>query len=151
KDLPAIYPPLTQAALALGALGGGSPQAMKGVFVAADLGLVLALLLLLRRRGEPPSRAVVYAWNPLVVMEVAGSGHNDPLAIVLLLASTAAIIRGRSIVSMLSLGLSGLAKLYPWTLSPLFAPRARWALVLLPVVAVMGYLPYAGAGPGLYR
>jgi alpha-1,6-mannosyltransferase len=151
KNLPAIYPPLTQAALALGALGGGAPFGMKALFVAADLGLVLILLMLLRQRGHPPERALVYAWNPLAVVEVAGSGHNDPLALALLLLATAAILRDRPFVSMTALALSGLAKLYAWFLFPLFALKARRALLILPLVGVAGYLPYAGAGTRLLR
>jgi hypothetical protein len=151
KDLPAIYPPLTQAALALGTVAGRSPQGMKALFVAADLGLVLALLMLLRQRGDAPERAVVYAWSPLAVVEVAGSGHNDPLALGLLLMATAAIIKDRPGLSMTALALSGLAKLYAWLLAPLFALRARRAVLLLPLVAAAGYSPYLGAGADLAR
>jgi alpha-1,6-mannosyltransferase len=151
KDLPAIYPPLTQGVLALGALAGRSAQGMKALFVAADVGVVLLLLALLRRRGQPPERALVYAWHPLVVVEVAGSGHNDPLAIALLLLATAAIIKDRPWVSMTALALSGLAKVFPWVLVPLYMPRLRRAAVVLPLAAAAGYLPYAAAGSELAR
>ncbi|MGH9870368.1 MAG: hypothetical protein ACREAA_19705 [Candidatus Polarisedimenticolia bacterium] len=151
RHLPAIYPPVTQWAMALGASAGPSVLAMKGIFVLAEAGVVLALLALLRRRGLPASRVLLYAWNPLAVVEVAGSGHNDPLGIAFLLAATAAIIGERPVMSMASLALSGLSKLFPWCLFLLFARRARAALLLLPGLALVCYLPYLGAGSGLFR
>src|SRR6185369_1154978 len=67
KELPAIYPPLMQWVFALGALPGRSPLVMKCLFVAADIGLILALGLLLRAKGLPGARCLIYAWNPLAV------------------------------------------------------------------------------------
>lgn len=70
----AIYPPLTQwifAALAsvkLGALG------FKIAFSAADM---LLCALLCSRFGPRP--AIVYAWNPLAAVSIAGGGHYDSL------------------------------------------------------------------------
>ncbi len=151
RDLPAIYPPVAQWAMALGAAAGRSAPAMKAVFAIADLGLILALMSLLRRRGLPPERALAYAWSPLAVVEVAGSGHNDPLAIAFLLLSTATMIGNRPYVSTTALALAGLSKLFPWALVPLFARQAKRALAVMPLLALACYLPYAGAGAGLYR
>ena len=69
----------------------------------------------------------------------------------MLLLATAAIIKDRPWVSMTALALSGLAKLYPWVLVPLYMPRLRRPLLVLPIVAIAGYLPYAGAGSDLAR
>jgi hypothetical protein len=151
RDLPAIYPPVSQWAMALGAAAGPSAPAMKAVFAIADMGLIAALMSLLRRRGLPPERALAYAWSPLAVVEVAVSGHNDPLAIALLLISTATMIGKRPYLSTTTLALAGLSKLFPWVLVPLFARQAKRALVVIPVLALACYLPYAGAGAGLYR
>ena len=152
KELPAIYPPVMQWVFALGALPGRSPVVMKCLFVAADLGLILALGALLRARGLPAARCLVYAWNPLAVVEVAGSGHNDPLPLLLLVVSTLAIIRGRPAGSAAALGLSALSKLYPISLLPLFARRLRPAhLLLAPALMTLAYLPYLAAGGNLYR
>src|SRR5262249_14255455 len=79
KELPTIYAPVMQWALALGALVSRSVWAMKSVFVAADMVLAWLVARLLGVVGMPARRVLVYAWNPLAVVEVAGSGHNDPL------------------------------------------------------------------------
>ena len=49
--------------------------------VVFDLLLIAALCVLLQLRGLAVERAVLYAWRPLVVVEVAGSGHYEPLAL----------------------------------------------------------------------
>ncbi len=152
KDLPTIYPPVMQWAFAAGALLGRSPVAMKVPFVAADVVLMLILVGLLRARGLRPERVMVYAWNPLVVIETAGSGHNDTLALCFLAAATLEITRGRRVLSMTALGLSALCKLFPMALLPLFSSRVRARHLLLPPLLMAAcYLPYLTAGANLFR
>ena len=59
-------------------------MSQKAVFVWAELITVLSLLFILHRRGTSLLWVTVYAWHPLAVLEVAGSGHNDALGIALL-------------------------------------------------------------------
>ena len=72
----------------LAATGGGE-RTFKAALAAADLGCVALLLWALRRRGAPAAHALWYAWNPLAVVEIAGSGHCEPLALVPLVAAVA--------------------------------------------------------------
>jgi hypothetical protein len=86
-----VYPPLTQWAHRLGVavgqwIGDGGRWTvdreiigLKVVWLAADLAVMGSLLVLLARRGLSPLWVVAYAWHPLVILEVAGSGHNDVL------------------------------------------------------------------------
>ena len=71
-DVSAIYPPLTQ--LGFRALAWFSPSVIlfKSAFVAADLGVCV---LLVRRFGL--ERALIYAWNPLILYSFASGGHYD--------------------------------------------------------------------------
>ncbi len=152
KDLPAIYPPLMQWVFALGAALSRSPMGMKAPFIAADIGVIILLRRLLAARGLEESRILIYAWNPLAVIEVAGSGHNDPLAVCFLVASTLGIIWQRRMLSMTALAAAALSKLFPITLLPLFAKRVKpWLLVLPPMLMAACYLPYASAGGNLLR
>jgi hypothetical protein len=152
KHLPAIYPPVTQWAFAAGALIGRSPLAMKTIFVAADMALILMLGALLRALRVPSARILIYAWNPLAVVEVAGSGHNDSLALFFLVASTLGIIGKRRVLSMTALAAAALSKLFPVALLPLFARRVRpWHLLVPPALMAACYLPYLSAGENLFR
>ncbi|MDF1799575.1 MAG: hypothetical protein P1V81_10395 [Planctomycetota bacterium] len=98
----AAYPPVTQAAAAvLTFAAGGAEEADRGRFAMrlgftlADLAVLAGLLRLLRRRGLPRGRALIWAWSPLVAWEFAGSGHFDSLGIALLVAGLLALEPGR--------------------------------------------------------
>jgi alpha-1,6-mannosyltransferase len=62
---------------------------MKFAWVAVDMLLVLLLIRLLRARGQAPHWALLYAWSPLAVFEVAGNGQLIPAAVLLALLALA--------------------------------------------------------------
>jgi hypothetical protein len=147
----AIYPPLAEIEFnVLARLGG--VRAFKTCASAADLSLVLVLAWALRRRREPPERLALYAWNPLAVVEVAGSGHLEPLAVLpLVLALLAA--RAHRTLGWCALAASIATKYAAVLVAPQTAraapPRPASvvaALVLLGVVT----LPYVDAGARLF-
>ena len=152
KDIPTIYPPFMQMAFFAVTAISERIVAMKLFFVLSDLATVLVLIAILGSLGLPASRVVAFAWSPLVVVEVAGSGHNDALAVLCMMTALAGILQGRGAASMGALALSGLAKLVGFALSPLFvrhvSPRA---ILVLPIVTVALSLPYAGASSLAFR
>ncbi|MBI4735639.1 MAG: DUF2029 domain-containing protein [candidate division NC10 bacterium] len=139
-----IYPPLAQGAFRLArALGGERVNAMKGLMLLGDLLTLVVLLWLLGRLGLPRSRIILYAWHPLVVFEVAGSGHVDALAIPFILLAVLLWVRGRDFLAGVSLGAAVLLKLFPILLLPaLFSRRRYWVLVACGIVILLGYLPF---------
>ena len=72
-------------------LGRGVRQAVDNV----NSRIVAVLIAVLRRRGLDESRVLIYAWNPLAIVESAGSGHMDPMGILLLLLAAHALSMGR--------------------------------------------------------
>lgn len=56
-------------------------------FVLFDMVLIGVILAWLRAMGKSPWWAVAYAWHPLPISEVAGSGHQDPIGIALLVTA----------------------------------------------------------------
>ncbi|NIR96664.1 MAG: hypothetical protein GWO03_00900 [Gammaproteobacteria bacterium] len=145
KDIGTPYGPLTLAAFAFTERIAHSVYAMKVPFILCDIAIILLLLRMLTAAGLPRGRVLLYAWNPLVLVEVAGSGHNDPLAIVLMLAALYLLQHGRAGAGALGLGLALSAKY----LAVLFLPALRsrmsgraWALGAL--VPVMVFLPFLG-------
>lgn len=152
KDIPTIYPPLMEMAFFAATTVSDSVSWMKTFFVLADLGLLLLLIELLKSLGLNPARALIYGWSPLVIVEVAGSGHNDVLAVVFLMAALWAIERRGDSLSIFYLTLSGMAKLVGMLLTPLFLRSIRLrALLVMPVVTVLLAWPYAGAGSLAFR
>ncbi len=88
-ELTAIYPPLAEAGFALVAKLAYSLLAFKLWVIAHDLALVALLAWWCAKRGGSAWDALIYAWNPLVVSEYAGSAHHDPTGILWLVAALA--------------------------------------------------------------
>jgi len=150
KNVPAAYGPLTELLFRLAARLDGS-AAFKLLSVLFDLGTLLVLVGLLRARREPPVRALLYAWCPLVVVEFAASGHNDSLALSALLVANFFIIRQRAGVSIAALAAAVMAKWFPAVAAPIFFRRGGWrSLLLFGGVAALCALPYWNAGSGLF-
>ena len=85
-DLPALYPAGAQWVFAVLSSLGFEEQLFRVFFLLCDLALCLVLLAILRARGSPSGWSLLYAWHPLAAVEVASSGHFDPLAMLPLLA-----------------------------------------------------------------
>ena len=93
---PTIYPPAAQMLFAL--MYGAWPDSISGTKVFMLLGDLMTMLLLvrlLRQRNVDADRILVYAWSPLVVVELAGSGHLDALMLPFLLGALLALTWGR--------------------------------------------------------
>jgi alpha-1,6-mannosyltransferase len=137
-EIPSMYPPLSQFVFRLGARFLPGTVAFKLPFVLADL-LVLAMLAKwLQAYADGNYRLAIYAWNPLVIVEFAASGHNDALAIAAMVAALA-IMQRRPGTSTLTLTAGSLAKLFPVTLLPLALRLSGWPRKL------RGWLAFSGA------
>jgi len=101
------------------------PIGFKLPFLIADLAAAAMLAGWIRSTGGRNYQVAIYAWNPLVIVEFASSGHNDALAIAALVA-TLLIIRRFPAMSTLTLTAGALAKAFPVTLLPLALIRAGW-------------------------
>lgn len=150
KEVSAIYPPFAQMVHALFYLGFGSVSGFKLAFLGVEIGLVAAILALLRRSGQPPGRVLIYAWNPLVVIETAWNGHHDVLVVGLLLWALLLLQNRRRVAAMGLLAAAVLSKLYPLVLAPALLrglPARYWGWLAGFLLAMS--LPYLGAGSRL--
>jgi hypothetical protein len=162
-----IYQPTSQwtfAALATvhDAIGGAwdldGDRTFRLGFVLFDLCIVMLLLRKLRDVGRSPWFAAMYAWHPLAIAEVAGSGHQDVIGIALLLGTLLLFERRRMLLCGIALALAVAVK-------PIVAPialplawamrRERAALACVFIGGVMGmivlYVPFVLMPPGLSR
>src|SRR5258708_990078 len=111
-----------------------------------DLGAMAALWLLLKIKGLPPERILIYAWSPLPLMEFWGTGHNDSIAVFFILLALAAAAGNRWTWAFAALALAVASKIWPIFLFPVFIAAAGWrrwreCLVALPILALVS-LPY---------
>src|ERR1700751_3012511 len=124
-----------------------STFAFKLAFVICDSLIVFVLLDVLRRKQMGEHLILVYAWNPLLAVEVAGSGHIDIVGALLLVISVAALARDWRAIASLTLGLAVAVKFLPIVLLPLYWKRVRFRDALLAVAAlVLLYAPFFDHG-----
>jgi alpha-1,6-mannosyltransferase len=124
-EIPTMYPPLAELVFRATWRVLPDPVAFKLPFLLADLAVTAMLAGWIRSTGGRNYQAAIYAWNPLVVVEFASSGHNDALAIAAVVASLL-IIRRSAALSTLTLTAGALAKAFPVVLLPLAFFRAGW-------------------------
>jgi hypothetical protein len=130
-----IYPPAAQLVFAAGASLGGGVLGLKLLLTAMDVltcYLIIRLLVVLRLA---PWRAVLYAWHPLPVLEIAASGHIDGAGLLFFLVALLSAAASRHehffgaspkgasgecpgrmalpLASGLAIGFAGLVKLFP--------------------------------------
>lgn len=125
-----VYPPPAQAFFrAVYWIAPDSVTAMKVALGIAELLALAAVILLLLTLGLPAGRLTIYAWNPLLLVEIWGSGHLDALVLATVTAAALASARRRHALAAALLGLGALVKLYPAVLFPLLPGRCRTSVV----------------------
>jgi len=135
-DLPSPYPPAAQLFFRGVTAIHESVFALKLAFVICDFAIAIVVLDLLRTSGGGAHLVLAYAWNPLLAIEVAGSGHVDILGALLLTISVAALARKWRVMAALMLGLAVAVKFLPIVLLPLYWKRVRLRDVMLAAAAV---------------
>jgi len=124
-EIPTMYPPLSELVFRATWRVLPGPVGFKLPFLLADLAVAAMLAGWIRSTGGRNYQIAIYAWNPLVVVEFASSGHNDALAIAGVVA-TLLIIRRLPAMSTLTLTAGALSKAFPVVLLPLALIRAGW-------------------------
>jgi hypothetical protein len=125
KEIPAIYPPATQLLFRWTWKFFPGPTEFKTPFAAADVFVLLLLAWMFHRDPVRDFRVAVYAWNPLVIVEFAGSGHNDVLAVLAIVCGLAMVRKWPAIASV-PIALGAMAKVFPAVLLPVWIRRAGW-------------------------
>ncbi len=125
---------------------------MKFMLVLFDVGSIFLIVMILRKLNISLSRVLIYAWCPLVIIEIGHSGHIDGLIVFFLVAAILARIADRPILTGIMLGLAVPIKLYPIFLIPAFFKKWEYKLPLV-FFTTLGivYLPYLRAGWQVFR
>jgi len=143
-----VYPPPAQTFFrAVYWIAPDSVAAMKAALGIAELVALGALALLLRVLDLPAGRLVIYAWNPLLLVEIWGSGHLDAAVLAAVAVAALASARRRDTLAAAVLGVGALIKLYPAILFVLLPGRRR-APVIGAFAGVIAAGVIATGGPG---
>lgn len=144
---PTIYPPAAQIIFLLATRFGETLLSIKIAMVGFEAIAALALAALLKRRGEPASRILIYAWHPLPIWEFAGTGHVDAAAIAFLCLALLAADSCRRGATGAALAAAALIKPFALAIAPALWRRWDWkmpAAALLTVLVL--YAPFLGVG-----
>jgi len=177
RDVPSLYGPLWQILSGLVGIAAGNWMwtnvlAYKGIALMSYLMSTVTIAAILNRTA--PERALsgtlLFAWNPLILMEGVANAHNDTLMIALLLGSLWVLAQTRRTtapmkdhawelvfngLALFLLGLAVLVKVVPILLLPLFLmlllfKERGWhrklglGLLLLAPVALAAFQFYRG-------
>lgn len=118
-----VYPPVSQAVFWLAVRLYpdsvlGSVVIMRLVLLLAEVGSILLLWRLLRRMALPEKHVLLYALNPLVILELTGNLHFEALVIFFLLLALYQLYYNRHILSAVAFGLAIGSKLLPLMFLP---------------------------------
>ncbi|MGH8758609.1 MAG: hypothetical protein ACREVW_03740 [Burkholderiales bacterium] len=143
-DLPTIYGPLPQLMFrTVYSLAPGELWPLSLMLSAANLGVIT----LLARAAAPPTVLLLYAWNPLVILETSFSAHPDILAAGLALAAWLCIRGGRSATAGALLAAACASRVIFLLAVPLILARVgvrAWAAWL--AVFALAYGPFLADG-----
>ena len=145
-----IYPPGAQMLFLLITRLGASVRSMKVGIVGLEMLTIWVLLKLLAALGLRREQVLLYAWHPLLLWEVASSGHIDGAALPLIALSLLFYVRNKPLATGVALAAATLVKLYPIALFPALYRRSDWRNWKMPaaIVAVIaaGYACYLSVG-----
>ena len=155
-QIPTIYPPVLQGLFRLLYSIGPSAVIYKIAFTLFDLATLAVLILLLQHRRRDVRWSLVYAWNPLVIVETAGSGHLDAVGVFFLVLFFLLVEMQRFKSAAASLAAAVLTKFAPLLLLSFLALHRRKKPTLLPPLLVialilLAYLPFLDAGAALFK
>lgn len=119
------YPPAAQLFFRMVVGVQDSAHAMRVALTACDVLTMIVLWRWLIVTGRNPWLTLAYAWNPLVVLEVAHSGHIDALGALWIVASAYWLARRRTALASIAFALAVATKLLPIVLAPLYWRRVR--------------------------
>lgn len=126
-----IYPPVAQGTFAIACWLFptsiiGSALMMKLFLLACEIGTLWLLPKLLQAFELPAHRSLIYALNPLIIVEIMGNLHYEGAMIFFLLLGIWWLQKDRMYLAAGAIALSVAAKLLPLLFLPFFIRRMGW-------------------------
>lgn len=123
-----IYPPVNQFIFWLAVKLSphsilDSVIAMRSIIISAEIGTLLVIRKILIHYNLPPGKILIYALNPLVIIELTGNLHFEALLIFFMLCSFWLLIKEKLAASAFYFALAICSKLIPIIVLPLILTR----------------------------
>lgn len=134
KEYYTIYPPVLQAIFAVAAwlfpksiIGAG--VVMKLFLLGGEIGSILLIRKLLKKFNLPEKNVLLYALNPLIIIEIMGNLHFEGLMIFCLLLALWWLVTSpqpKLLLSAMGMAFSIASKLLPLMLLPFLITKLTW-------------------------
>ncbi len=126
-----IYPPLSQAMFSLACWIApdsyyGSALVMKTIMFLFECGSIVLIVKLLQHFKLPLKNVLIYALNPLIILEITGNLHFEGAMVFFLLLAVWLLVKKRNILSAIAFAMSIVSKLLPLMLLPFLIKRLGW-------------------------
>lgn len=126
-----IYPPVAQGVFALACWLFpnsiiGSAITMKVFLFLCEIGSLFFIKKLLTNFRLPAKNILLYALNPLIIIELCGNLHFEAAMIFFVLGAVFFLVKNKSTLSAFSIALSVASKLLPLMFLPFLIKRLGW-------------------------
>ena len=126
-----VYPPVLQAVFAVATFLFpksilGSIIVMKSFLLLFEIGSIVLIMRLLAHFKMPKENVLLYALNPVVILEIVGNIHFEGAMICFSLLAIWLLVRQKWHLSALSMSIAIVAKLLPLMFLPFLMKRLRW-------------------------
>ncbi|MEJ2738642.1 MAG: mannosyltransferase [Dehalococcoidia bacterium] len=127
-DYLTVYPPLCQFLFGLGTIFFNGDIlinviVIRLVIIFAELGTIILLYKLANKFNVSPALVAIYAFNPLVIIELTGNIHPEAIMIFFLVLAVYLLVHKRHSFAAVSFGLAVSVKLLPLIFLPLLIKR----------------------------
>lgn len=146
------YPPLMQAVFAFAAFFAGKSTftaiiLIKLIVAISDCLAILYLVKILKKLQLSPSLVILYALNPLVIIEGAGNAHFEVMQVALMCVSFYYLLLYKNTLAALFWGCAIITKLLPLLLLPIivrtlgFKKGIAFSAISI-LIALISFLPF---------
>jgi rSAM/selenodomain-associated transferase 2 len=151
-EFSAAYPPANQLIFRAIAWLNPDPFIFKVVMLGFDIGVMMVVMMMIKKSRVSPSSLLFYTANPLVLVYIAGEGHMDIIQVFFLVLAIYLIIFKKShFAGFLMLGLAVVSKYLALMAMPYLVNaenRLRSLAVFIPLVL---YIPFIDSGIGIFQ
>ena len=151
KEFTAAYPPFTLLLFRFLARISIQPLFFKFVMLLFDTGTMVVLAMIIKARKLPPSRLLLYAANPMVILYIAGEGHLDSIQVFFLCLGIYLLLRRHAFSGLLSMGMAFVTKFFAAVAAPFWVRTENLKGLPAFFLPLLLYLPFLGAGDGIFN
>ncbi len=137
KDFSTPYPPAAEMYFRILSKISTNLSVFKFGIAIFDFLLIIVLRKLLQTEKRDASLLLIYAWHPLPILDFAGAGHLDVIAMCLLMLTIWLVQRGLPASAGATLALGTLTKFLPAFSLPWLIRKGSWKMVVAGLVVTI--------------